>query len=523
MGYYTDTSIATIKTKPAIIALAGTSNFVEFAGLTDNNQQPLSVTLQVANTDYAYTLDIKELKNNNTYTITATKNTQDISNNAYYVHEDKTITAMNLRNCLLANDFFKSRFKISIPPIVSDGKLVNGDTLHIEALGAGADYAFEFINLNVALTLSGDTTVGTNSNSLSGYEIELDIYTDTALALGTDNLEQAAKLSGNHITTFTKTCIDNSVWFELNSIVNNMNYNIDLDQLCSGNWTNTNTISDFRFTAAKNDGINRQLFYISDVIYSLNGYTRDPLDLNDYIYNAATQNKIKPLSTQPKLHTLRGQTQFFNFILSNPTKLNTQVALSYTLYTASGSLITSTQKHSTVATELNTVNTIKLDFDSLLSQYPNTGTIDVCLTHNDKPVSQAQSYTVLPDYLYSLYDFAFLNSLGGWSSFNFAGTKSVDFKSESTIITKSPGTKHNDLESTLYKTAEEQFSIQTMPIDQTICDWLKELSVSTMVVELSTGKTIIVDDLNIKTNNKDDLFILEMKYHYSNKFNNTAQ
>ncbi|SBW07338.1 hypothetical protein KL86DYS2_13146 [uncultured Dysgonomonas sp.] len=58
-----------------------------------------------------------------------------------------------------------------------------------------------------------------------------------------------------------------------------------------------------------------------------------------------------------------------------------------------------------------------------------------------------------------------------------------------------------------------------MPVRREVCNWFKEMSASRMVYELATQRYIIVDEMNIKPNSKDELYRVEMKYHYSDSYN----
>jgi hypothetical protein len=169
------------------------------------------------------------------------------------------------------------------------------------------------------------------------------------------------------------------------------------------------------------------------------------------------------------------------------------------------------------------VNTICLDVDTaVLDRYATAGIVCVCLCRNGLPAGEALTLRILPDCLYRVNDFAYLNSLGGWSSFNFGGTEQTDFKADAVTIhrTPTPGcTVSSRIESVFGKGVSEQFTVQTAPLTRQTADRLKEISASVAVYELSTLRYVIVEELTVKHNSKDDLFALQMKYRYSDAYN----
>ena len=131
-------------------------------------------------------------------------------------------------------------------------------------------------------------------------------------------------------------------------------------------------------------------------------------------------------------------------------------------------------------------------------------------------------YNVVPECLNRTNEFAFLNRLGGWDSFNFGGTWSTEFKTDVSTIYKTllPDYKiSSEIESVFKKEVEEQFVIQSDMVDYETVEWLRELAASKVVYELDTLRYVIVDDLTLKYNDDEDTYQVEMKYHFSDTFN----
>ncbi len=535
MGYFTN-NIAKESKTPAIVSLSSNPNYIQFESLTDPAQgRHISISLQILDTSVELDkteIVIIESESGSRHEFKGTRTRENVNSNTFFVDNDKAVTADNIRACLMDIDFFSGNFQITIPPVNNNGSLSNGDTIKIYSIGTGPNMMFTFEKRDSSFTLlTGNPEDTTNNDSIDGgsgnCDIELDLFRDTNVFLGVDDTPQTNQAIGTYITSMSKAYYNNPIWFDINSITGDKFSN---DFLNSDDWVNTGTISDFRFTARKYDGVSRQPFYISNVLYTIKGYDRnlESNDLSEYVYNTQLKNIVKPLTKQPTFFHIKGQKQYFNFILADPDRnvnLGSEeynLGILYKLYSQSKNYIATVPTHQKNRKLFNIANTISLNIDGIIVDYDNVGFVEVYLSRNNVEISYPILFKILPECLNKVNDFAFLNSLGGWSSFNFSGTDTTDFKTSANTIYKTQTPSHtisSELESVYTKEAEEQFTVQTMPINKNICDWLKELSSSTVVYELSTKRYIIVDELNIKPNTKDDLFRLEMKYHYSDRYN----
>lgn len=536
MGYFTK-DIAKESKKPVIVSLSGNANYIQFESLNDSSENKhIDISLQVVSTSVDIdktAFVIIESESNTRHEFIGTRNREEVNNTTFFIHEDKSITAENIRTCLMSDSFFKSNFYLTVPAVNNTSSLDNGDTIKIQSIGTGPNYAFTFeIISNLFLKLTGNPSNTTNNDSISGgavdCEIDLELYRNTNVFLGVDDTPQNNTPLGTYIANLTKAYFNNPIWFDLNALIGSSRI-FSNKFLNSESWTDTGTIIDFRFAARKSDGVITEPFYISNALYAITGYERN-LELNnleEYVYNTQTKNIVKPLTKQPTLFHLKGQTQYFNFILADPDRNKNlgageyNIGIMYKLYSQSKRLIRRVIEHEQNRKLFNIANTIRLDIDGAIGEY-NIGYVEVCLCRSGEQISEPLKFTILPECLYKVNDFAFLNSLGGWSSFNFAGTETTDFKSSTNTIHKTQTPDHtisSEIESVYSKDIEEQFVAQTMPINETTCNWLKELSSSIAVYELSTKRYVVVDEMNIKPNSKDELFRLEIKYHYSDSYN----
>ncbi len=351
-----------------------------------------------------------------------------------------SIAAGNLMKALLNNDFLNKNYDISLPSLTNEnGVTETGNTIRIKSKGCGKNYAFTIeggVNsasatwlLDEYLRIEGDPQDTIKDDSISGendsVEILLDIYKDTGVFAGKENIED----TGTYLVTLSKSYFGQPVWFDINSMWGGNSDKYSDAFLNAESWTSPGTVTDFRFVAKMNGGANDETFYKSNIMYAITGYGRS-LEENDmaaYVYDTVADNTIKPLTKQPVLTHLKGQNQYFNFILSDPERGNRvndkdKLGILYKLCSQSGNYIYKKELHTQAIDSFESItNSVRLDIDSLLEEYPRTGIVEVYLSRNGEIKSEPLVLNVLPECLYKVNDFAFLNSLGGWDSFSFGG------------------------------------------------------------------------------------------------------
>jgi len=509
------------------------SQFLEVSGDPTNSDienEPVYIELNIINTSVDISkmrFTIIESESLIQHSFEGTKDRAQVNKYTFFVCEDDTeTTAQNIRDILLEDLFLGANFKIEVP--------FGTSTIRLESIGAGNRVAFKFNQPdNTFIALEGNPSDTQSNDSLNMGTlktfIEADIYSDTGIFLGEDDTPQMGQTFGKLIASLKKSYNEAPIWFDVNSIPKTeQKYNIDF--LRSSDWVSSGTIKDYRLIAKRSDSVNKELFYVSDVLYCISGYARnlDNNDLTKYVLRENSSSPISPLTKQPTLFYTYGQTQYFNFILSDPTHNNLEqskykLGLKYSLLTQSGAPITEVLKHEKGNKSFYIVNTVKLDIDSLLDEYSNVGIVEVCLARNGMKASDPVRFIIQSDCLYKVHDFAFLNSLGGWSSYCFEGKEQEEFKTNTNTVIKNQtpdSTVSSDIESVRRKDVTQQYTIQTRPIDKISAEWLKELSSSVAVFEVATKRYIVVDELIIRTSSSNDYSRAEMKFHYSDSYNN---
>lgn len=419
---------------------------------------------------------------------------------------------------------------------------------------------YSFITSSVSVSSSSDTIdYGTGE-----YQIELDVYTDHEVLPGS---KDSLNYVGKYLTTLSKSYFGKPLWFDLSTLLSKkVNYSpaflseLELKpedekfQL----WSNAETMTNYRFIAKRTDGKINQPFYYSSPLYILNGYdyTLNPSTLgvddagNSYSIDFSQDfymrefTKIKPLTNRFTRTHIKGQKQYFNFIhnyrwttlrVGGADNLVPSLGLRYKLYTQMGGFIGEYTSKGQEESDFSQVNTGLLQLDQYLPIYngKTVGRIDVYLCRWHKStflglneseviISTPLSFRILPEDINEVNDFAFLNRLGGWDTMNFGGGFSSEFKTAGSTIYKTLQPDPNlrtEIESVAMKSVQEQKVVQTSPITGDIVDWLREMSASRAVYELKTKRYIIVDDMTLKYNTTDDLYQVEMKYHYTDTYN----
>lgn len=462
----------------------------------------------------------------------ATTEPDKVSSQTFFVakNKDNSVTAENIRACMMNNTFLKNNFHITIPTLTENGETKNGRTIYLTPKGKSPAYTFQSFDVPAFISKQEGLYQWELEDTLLEDKEVCEIQIDMYKQLGAD--DQGNAPSEVYTTTLSKAYSGTPLWFDTNTIWANQNSYSDSFLNAGYKWCNTGTDTSFRFTAKRFDGVNNETFYYSDTLHAVTGYGRnlESNNLLNYVYDTQTANHIKPLTRQPVLTHIKTQKQYFNFILSAPAhgehseadNEQHRIGIECEIYNQSGSYLGSEIIAIQGRSAFNIVNTLCIDIDTAIEKYANAGIVKAYLWHNGKAMGEPLTYNILPACLYKVNDFAFLNSLGGWSSFNFGGTEQTDFKSNATTFyrTQTPGyTISSRIESVFNKEVTEQFTVHTAPVTAEVAEWLQEVSSSIAVYELATKRYIIVEEMNVKHNSKDDLFTLQMKYHYSDSYN----
>lgn len=561
MGYYLNNDIANADNvkEPIRFSLACNPNFLVFNKIGEKTRgfRTFLKIKVLAVTDKLTALDIKFSKEGTlVYTLTGKRDVKSLNNYSFLLNNNPAIMAENIRACMMNHAYFSSNFDIYISAEQGSENPIR-DIINIVPRVSGSEFALSLNEKEIEgyLSVTKYNVTDQTANQNQSCEIALDIYTDTGL-LPTDAEDIPQGSQGRYITTLSKNYFGEALWFDINQIPRNTATYSDAFLRAEG-WCNTGTVTDLRLAARHCRQGNNQTFYISDTLYMLNGYnhTLEENNLDDYIYNPLQfDRKIRLLTNQPELMIVKGQTQYINFLLAkNRQSVNDTDALKVivNVYSQSKKFLNEEIIHTQRLSALHIANTFRLNFDRILNEYENAGYLEVYLSHHENQISMSHWFKVMPDYLFEVRDFAFLNRLGGWSSFSFGTHTEKEFKTSSEVVYTTLTPDYNlstSIETVQRKDVSEQITVQTAPISRDVAEWLKEMCASPVIYELNkevTGKLfgveassdevltdqdrerlkkriaryVIVDEMVIKYNMLDDLFRLEMKYHYSDSFN----
>lgn len=582
MGYFSNSEVAGV-VEPQKITLARNPNFIQFLNKGNANQnKKVKLILEVIRSDFSEPeqsvdklesivkaktmIKIKESQTGVEYSIRGTYDKALVNSTTFFVaragdevkgfarkltgEQALGITARNVCACLASKPFFRNNYDMHVSVDIVNGKdpVKESCSIEITSKGSGARYDFSIIYMRgffkdlssatedqceVKLESVNTDTIDSGSGD---FRIELDIYTDTGVFLGENSLP-AADNQGKYLTSVAKTYFEKSIWFDPNVLISRK---VDFSAafLEGGGWHNAGTVCDYRFVARRASGIIHEPFYYSDVLYVVNGYdyTLSPNNLDGYVFDVNRRQKMKPLSNRPATTHVKGQKHYFNFILkdvlhsSNAPFQQSVIGLLYRFKTQSGAFIAHEMGHLQSQKRFDIVNTIEIGLDKIIDRAQSKdragqktiGMVEIMLCCDGVEVSEPLVFNIHPHELHRVNEFVFLNRLGGWDSFGFGKIMSSEFKAAATTIYKnvSPGYKaYDQIESVAFKDISEQYIAKTDPVSHEIAEWLRELGSSVAVYHLSTKRYIIIDDFTQKYNPADDLFEVEIKFHYTDSFN----
>ncbi len=405
MGYFIKgLEIAKETVTPAKVSLAGNPNYIEFSSNATGENRLVEMTLEVIGNGFDENLDnftkfaIVEKNSGEQHVFEATTDISSIGGGTYYTDPAWSFNkiAEALKNVLQSNSFIGNNFNILFPPITDDeGNITYGRIIKLISKGSGSGYAFYFNPEDEKLytyflkKASPSVTVSNDSIGL-GYnpvEIQLELYKDTGIFLGEDDRPVGSNM-GTLAMPLTKAYSYTPIWFNLNILEAN---NIPVDFLNATDWVDTGTINNFRFAAKRlisdKDYYDNSLFYYSPVLYTVAGNRRtlEENDLSDYVFDTQERlkspeeiKKVKPLTNQPDFFHIKGQTQYFNFILSDAEhSINVskeyQLGIVFRIYSQSGRFIADKYDHFKARRNFNEVNTIRLNLDKAIEGYENAG------------------------------------------------------------------------------------------------------------------------------------------------------
>lgn len=532
MGYVSK-DIADI-TEPDIVTLSAQSNFVQFASKPgDKTYLKLSIEVKLTpGTVGSSRIRIADASGT-LHTFDGTTVQNEVTGNKFYVAADPSDTAENLRQTLLSDEWFGSRFEAVIPFVWRGTNPTNGTIIHITGKGAGTEFNMQLLTPDDpegdAYTVTWINRTSHNNDSISGEEptaeINLDVYGDPDVFLGQNDRPTSPEKMGHYLVTLSKTYAGRPLWFDLNALFSQyIGYNLPVGV---PGWFDTGTLQKYRF-AAKIKAVNSFYFYQSNALFVLHGYgpASEDLVMDRYVYRDG--GTVRLLTNKPRTPYVRGQREFINFIFEDsqrgiviPEEFTLRVA--YQAYTTGGDLLGTVYGQEQARRYFAIVNTCRLNIDSVLDQFPRAGIIRVALARDTSIVSNYVEYAVRPECLHTLRQFSFINRLGGWDTFNFDAEIKEAIKpgSETYNKTVTPSYRQGDSIETVYSTTlADTFTVEGAPVTDAVAEWLKELAASRVVLD-GDGNYVIIEDftLPVSPDNR-DMQIPTIKYRLSETYTN---
>ena len=453
--------------------------------------------------------------------------------NQFKIENTQYQTTVNIQQKLLSNEYIKAHFDIFIPFGLEEGEVVNGNVLYIKSKGAGYAFTVTFSTPNdpdgVAYTHTDVTTTSDDYDTIKGSNwsayIEIEVYTNCDVKLGDHDYPTTPAVIGTLATVLAKTYIGRPLWFELNSLFNGLTkYNAPRGPFNSGEWFDTGTILNVRIVAKRNT----IPFYVSNALKVVNGKTPQnrEIDLNEYVFDGTHEFKL--LTNKPMTPYVKGQKEYINFIFRDTLLTfedgeNYVIGVMYQALNSAGEFMGSIESNITNRKSLNEINTCRLLLDDLINIYPNLSFIKVALykgQHKEK-VSNFITYEVRPESVHICNTFTFLNSLGGWDSFNFDAPTQKEIAPKADTYKSTPTPENNDkthgVEIVKNVNLNQLMTIDGAMVTNEIAEWLKELATSKCIID-NDGNNILIDSFTLKESKAtDNQHQPILKYRYNNE------
>jgi hypothetical protein len=395
--------------------------------------------------------------------------------------------------------------------------------------------------INEGVNEGGDKllTFANNPNFVSftypQMEVQLDMYADIP-----DTFLGKLSTSGGVKQVMLNKYNDDSTYFDINNFISKKIGYKTLFLSSGADWVDAGTVMPYRYEAFTQDPAepftSRTKVYTSNIIFVSNGYTRsfedNDLERLGYVYDFQSNNFVLLLTNQPTKQYIQGQTEFLNFVLKDAYHgqgANTNLGIKYSYYTYSGEEITSENRQLKGKNDMNIVNTIKLlpDIEMIQEEFEKeVGYFTVSLIREGTVISNNLKFDVISNCYNKIVEYAFLNRLGGWSSFNFNNFLSTQLTSTRNTIYKNQLPTYDisdEIEKVTDIFGQDDYTVKSNYINLETIKWLREFALSKAVYELSTKRYIVVDEFNISYSTAKEKFQVTMKYHYSDSINNNIK
>lgn len=497
-----------IVTDPKQYSLSGTPNFLVIAK-KPSRQEVFSAYISIKSTSDVTALRLAVIDGNGVRReFNATTSKAYVNGSTFLAASSSEDTLENLRVTLLGDSWIATNFSVVIPTKETGGKMVNGDTMYINGKGGGTSY-------DMTLQTPNDTThtaYGINilspessgNDSISGEastaEISVDVYTGVGGGPGSD-IAVGAMAMHTLAITLQKTYAGGPVWFDVNRIFSDAGRGLP----ASSGWSKPGTLKDYMLVARVGTSDSR-VFYQSAVNYVVEGY--GDVDLKEYLY---LSEPVKQLTRRPRLRYLYGQRAYLNLFASRPAG---DVRVGYDVLNEYGEKMGRVYGLEVSRWGLDSVNTCTLDIDSVLDVYPDACVVRVAVFLGDTAITEWLDYEVLPEGIHTLNGFSFLNSLGGWDSFNFDAPSKTDVKTEASLYDVAITPYNATPQFVRSVELSETYTVESAPVADEVALWLRELARSRLVLD-GEGLPVVIEEFALSVSEAaKNMQRITMKYRY---------
>lgn len=453
-------------------------------------------------------------------TFIGTLDPQRVGGQVFYLSADPLETAENLRAAMLADDWLAANYEI-YTPLAWAGGGVTSTGVEIRSRGQGS--AFN-LNITAVGAMVNGVTPSSSSDSLKGNEPTADIYADI-YAVDADHVGEfdrpAGRALGRRLVTLAKTYAGDPVWFDLNGIAAGAGpWNAPPEV---PGWFDAGTAQPYRAELIRG-GYNRTPFYLSDVLWIVDGYGRLSADelAGAYVYDG---DVIRLLTGRPVTPYVRGQREYLNFILEDPYKGTAldpfTVSVVYKAFDGTGEYLGAIQAHTQARETFHVVNSCVLDLDAVLDANPTAARVAVSLQRDGVTISNDQVYEIRRECLVKPVTFSFINRLGGWDAVTFDGSEAYEIRTEADTYrrTVTPAyDKAHGVEAVHVTRLGETVTVSAAPVSRAVAEWLAELAAARVILD-SAGRRIVLDEFTLKIA-PGNMHTPAMKYHYSDTYTN---
>lgn len=492
---------------PAVLSLSGVPNFIQLSTRNaSGNRYEARATVQ--------TVGLLTLQD--TYggvrTFKGVADAAEAGGLNFMVTANAVETAENLKAALLNDSYISANYEVFND---MDYATLSTSGVVLRALDMGSEF-----NLT-ATSAEGITytqqTAGSSGDTIKGNAptsvVSIDLY-EVEMPARVRETPPEGRL-GRPVVTLNKSYNGSPIWFDLNGVAS---HKLEFTPPAALGWFNPRTLTAYRASVRAGNEV-QKLAYVTDILYMLHGYgeIEKRISVADYVYE---NRPVTLLTNKPPTHYIYGQTEYVNFMLGAQLE-GKQIGVLLRAYDGAGQFLGSTIQSVVSTAALSAINTCAVSFDALINSYPDAVKVSATLTMGGALISNEQAYEVKPECYHDSNPFHFINSLGGWDTFNFDGILIDDAKpiNETYERAITPAYHRSQgVEATYAADINNSMTIQGAPVGEAVAEWLKEF-VAAKVITDGQGRRILLEDFTLREEEGENV-APTIKYRHSETYTN---